>query len=240
MLDTPPLDLIEVAAAAGFDAVGVRLGSTDPVDPVELATRARAAGVALHDLEVYRIGTDGRDRCVELLGFAAESGIPRLLVVSDLREVGPTEDELGWACAEASRFGVSVALEYMAWVTPDSSAGAARLARSTGCEVVVDALHHHRLGEGADAIGQLREAGVLGWFQLCDAPAQAPVDLIAEARGGRLSPGEGGLPLSDHVEAIGSDVAISVEVQGLEARLPDALERARTLFRAARLVIDAR
>lgn len=240
MLDVGPLDLIDVAAATGFDAVGVRLGSTDPVDPVQLATRARSAGVALHDLEVYRIGTDGRDRCVELLGFAAAAGIPRVLVVSDLREVAATEEELRWACAEASRLGVSVALEYMAWVTPNSSAGAARLARSTGCEVVVDALHHHRLGEDADAIVQLREAGVLGWFQLCDAPAQAPVDLIAEARGGRLSPGEGGLPLSDHLEALGSDVAISVEVQGLEPRLPDALERARTLFRAARRVIDAR
>ena len=240
MLDVAPLDLVDVAATAGFDAVGVRLGLTDLVDPVELATRARSAGVALHDLEVYRIGTDGRDRCLELLGFAAAAGIPRVLVVSDLREFAATEDELAWACAEASRLGVSVALEYMAWVTPDSSAGAVRLARSTGCAVVVDALHHHRLGEGADAIGRLREAGVLGWFQLCDAPEQAPADLIAEARGGRLCPGEGGLPLSDHLEALGPDVAFSVEVQGLEARLPDALERARALFRAARLVIDDR
>lgn len=239
MLDLEPARVAEVAATAGFDSCGVRPRDLSPRAAEELRRRCDAAGVALHDVEVVRLGSDSDSEVSRLLEFAVRVGSSELLVVSDLDGFAETEERLGRLCREASGSGVVIALEYMAWVTPSSSHDARLLAEATGSKVVVDALHHHRLGEDSAAIVGLRDAGVLGWFQLCDAPHVRPVDLVAEARGARLLPGEGALPLVEQLAAVGSDVAVAVEVQGIESRFPDPVERARLLREAAEFVVRA-
>ena len=52
----------------------------------------------------------------------------------------------------------------------------------TGCQVVVDVLHHVRVGATADDLRSVVESGTLGWVQVCDAAAAHPTDLIHEAR----------------------------------------------------------
>ena len=100
------------------------------------------------------------------------------------------------------------------------------------------ALHHCRLEEAPAAVVEVRNAGALGWFQICDGPSTAPSDLIAEARGGRMVPGEGELPLVELITAIGPSVAVSVEVQGLEHRYPDPVSRATMLLARTRSVLS--
>jgi sugar phosphate isomerase/epimerase len=127
----------------------------------------------------------------------------------------------------------------MAWTTPSSPAAAVAMAAATGARVVVDLLHHVRVGAGADEFAAVVTSGRLGWVQLADAPATTPSDLVDEARHGRLPPGEGGLPLAALLAAIPDGVAASVEVQSdaLVASLAP-VERARRLADAARAVLS--
>src|SRR5262249_52638796 len=76
--------------------------------------------------------------------------------------------------------------------------------------------------------------------QLCDATAEAPATesaIIAEAREGRLPPGDGALPLGALIEALPADTSLSVEMP-----LPalDASERIATAFNATRHLLEGR
>ena len=240
LLDASPQTLLEAAAAAGFEGIGLRLSHDHALATASAAQLARQAtdlGVVVHDVEVHRIGTASPDEVTMLAHTAAVLGAQHLLVVSDLdlatHGLAATEDALGDVARRCHAEGVTAALEYMAFTTPRSSADAVALARATDSVVVVDVLHHHRLGEGATELGNVARSGTLGWVQICDAPAAAPIDLIDEARHHRLPPGQGELPLDALLAAVPADVALSVEVQSdhLAARFEPAV-RAALLHRA--------
>jgi sugar phosphate isomerase/epimerase len=130
---------------------------------------------------------------------------------------------------------VAVAVEYMAWTTPNGPEEALGVARATGCGVVVDLLHHLRVGAGPDELTALVSAGAVAWVQVCDAPLPAPDDLVAEARHGRLPPGDGELPLTELLRIVPPHLPWSVEVQS--DRLASELAppaRARRLAEATR------
>jgi len=181
---------------------------------------------------VHRIGTDSDP--TELFETAAALGATAVLVVSDLADLAATTSELERLVLHADRLGLAVGLEYMAWTTPSTAGDALAVARRTGCRLVVDVLHHHRTGAGAAALREIVDAGVLGWLQLCDAPAAAADDLLYEARHDRLPPGHGELPLAALLGELPADVTISVEVQSDHlAGAHDALARARLLHTRA-------
>jgi sugar phosphate isomerase/epimerase len=235
MLDQPADVLLDAAAAAGFDGVGLRLSAEHATaDPADLGARAARLGLTIHDAEVHRVGdapTDPRP----LIERAASVGAAAVLVVSDARERATTLSELtrfADACAER---GLVAGLEYMAWTTPNEPVDAIGIARATGCRLVVDLLHHVRVGGTVDQLRTIVDAGVLGWVQLCDAPLDPPADgdLLREARHGRLLPGTGGLPLRALLDVVPGGTTISVEVQSDALLSVDPLERARRLHDAA-------
>jgi sugar phosphate isomerase/epimerase len=157
-----------------------------------------------------------------------------LLVVSDLRDEAATTDEIGRVAMAARSAGVGLGVEYMDWTTPSDPLSAVRIAAAADCHVVVDVLHHYRVGAGLAQIRGVVDSGRLGWLQLCDASLVAPDDLLHEARHGRLAPGAGMLPLRDVVAELPAGVSISVEVQS------DALARAMTVQeRSAHLASSA-
>jgi len=244
MLDIAPDTLARVAAEAGFDGIGLRWSADHRLDGPALQRMASTLddlGLRLHDVEVHRIGPDASDPA-PLIDAAARLGAQFVLVVSDHRAdaegSAATEDALGDFSTACRRAGLVAGLEYMAWTVPNSSVEAVRMAATTDCMVLVDLLHHHRLGEGAAALAHVASSGRLGWVQLCDAPDRSPGDLLDEARHHRLPPGEGGLPLRELLGEVPAGVPISVEVQSdeLARRLP-AHERALVLRRAASAVL---
>lgn len=246
VLDVAPVDLIEIAAAAGFDGVGLRLSHDHAVDAASarrVAAALAATGLVLHDVEVHRIGS-GSD-IGALADRAAQLGARRVLVVSDVvgdDALARTQVELGRVVERCGSVGLSVGLEYMAWTTPCSSVDAARLAEATGCVVVVDVLHHVRLGEGPDELSALIDSGHLGWYQLCDAPARGPgvehALLIDEARHQRQLPGRGELPLQGLLRLMPADMSASVEVQSDDLMCGVGIdERVRLLYVSARTVL---
>lgn len=131
----------------------------------QIAERALDVGLAIHDVEVHRIGddpADGHDDVGPLADDAARLGARYVLVVSELGDESVTRDAMREVVARASASGVTVGLEYMAWTTPSDPAGAVRLAASTGAAIVVDLLHRVRVGAGPAELTDLVASGHLG------------------------------------------------------------------------------
>jgi sugar phosphate isomerase/epimerase len=112
-------------------------------------------------------------------------------------------------------------------------------ARPNGA-VLVDAIHFFRGGDRlADLAAVPREQ--LRYLQFCDARAAVPTDMqemIRQARGDRLFPGEGGLDLRGLLRALPADLPISLEIP--YATVLPALERVRRALAATKAFLDAR
>lgn len=234
-LELGPRALLDAAAAAGFDGIGLRLShgrSPGGAALADVAHAARDLGLVVHDVEVHRVG-DGIDPG-ELIDACAAVGAMRLLAVCDLPSRAAAVDGFGALAARARSSGIEVGIEYMAWTTPAGPLDAVSIAREAGCVVVADVLHHVRVGAGVDAMGELVAWGVLGWVQLCDGPEGAPQDLLHEARHARLPPGSGSIPLDDLLAVVPDGVVRSVEVQSdaLSAHM-DGVSRIALLAQAS-------
>jgi sugar phosphate isomerase/epimerase len=245
MLDVDPRTMVRAASDAGFDGVGLRLSGEHRLDPTDLEdfrSELERTGLHVFDAEVHRIGTDTDPTA--LVRAAAEVGASRVLVVSDVPDLDVTKRQLGDVLRRCEQMGMAAAVEYMAWTTPSDPHDAIELADATGCQLVVDLLHHHRLGAGTSGLDDIVRSGRLGWVQISDAssdPPPGPDGLVHEARHARLPPGAGALPLQELLAHLPADVTISVEVQSdtLASSWPPA-PRARLLANAARSVLNRR
>jgi sugar phosphate isomerase/epimerase len=219
-LDANPFELAEAAAAAGFDGFGLRLSDQHRLDdPQQFRRQLERLGVGLHDAEVIRLGS--RIDPQPLIEAAAAAGAAAVLAVSDTGDRDATVDGVGSLVEQCERLGLVVGLEYMAWTDPTSPEEAIAIAGATGCVVVVDVLHHVRVGADRTRLEAVLASGCFGWLQLCDAGRRSVETsaFVDEARHRRCAPGDGTLPLGDLLAAFGpSDRAdlehvVSVEVQ---------------------------
>lgn len=250
-----PLELVDAAARAGFDAVGLRVVSAPGAPPrppvagnAPLIARIKASLIA-NGLEVLQVnsfwivpGTTPAD-IRPVLDAAARLGARHVLVV-----IGDTDRERAAAifsacCALAEPLGLGIALEFQSYSPVRTLGQALRLAEESGFKnagIVVDALHLDRSG-GSPADVAAVPPGRLSFVQLCDAPTRSPPPegLRREARGGRLYPGEGELPLHALMDALPDGVPLEIEAPcARAAHLPPA-EQARLAADAARRFLDA-
>lgn len=219
------VQMIHNAAAAGFDAVGLRV-DTDPPDARELSEIAAAlwgTGLVLLDIEVVRLGTHDDATIRSVVDAVAALGARHVLAVSDLPDPSATAHALADLSAQLRPTGARVVLEFMAFTAVRTLADAVAMVEATGDDsigVLVDALHLRRTG-GSPALLDRIDPSRLPYIQLCDAPFAHPdggVDgMIHEARHSRLQPGLGELPLADLVRRAPA-VPISVEVHDVAAR----------------------
>jgi sugar phosphate isomerase/epimerase len=76
-------------------------------------------------------------------------------------------------------------------------------------------------------------------MQLCDARPERPSDvqeIIRQARGDRLFPGEGGLDLKGLLRALPAGIPLSLEIPVAQKLEP--LERARRALAATKAILD--
>ncbi|MCR5859943.1 sugar phosphate isomerase/epimerase [Mesorhizobium sp. J428] len=217
-----------MAAAAGYARIGLRLCppfAGAPHYPLRagsdaLRTLSRLCadmGIDVYDIEAVVIDAEFAPRImVPTLEAAAELRATRLTVAGDDPDHGRLAANFALLCELASPYGVSVDMENMGWRSIATYAQADALVASAGADnagVLVDAIHFFR--NGGD-IAQLR-GGLLRVHsvQLCDVTGPAPATseaMTAEARAGRVAPGEGDLPLHDLLDALPPATCISVEV----------------------------
>lgn len=222
MLDVAPPELVTVSAAAGFDAVGLRVSpATDgerpwPMTPgsamlAETARRLADTGIAVLDVEAIRLRP--RPRLAEftpVLEAAAELGARFVNAICEDPDRARLSDEFGRLAEESRPYAVRPVIEFMAYRTVRTLDDAVAIAAGSGGGVLIDALHVQRCGVGLDALRAV-DPGLVSYVQLCDAPLAAPADEIAEARDGRLLPGDGGLPLLELLAALPGGIPVAVE-----------------------------
>lgn len=239
LLSATPPELVEHAAAAGFDFIGVRVRPVTPHEtpfdlqpgsPLLTQTLSRMAdtGVAVKDIEFLLLdGSDQRPAWLQMFEAGQALGADSLTVACGDPDLSRAQDTLAQMSEDGRAFGITPALEPISYQSVHSLPAADRLAQLAECDLLVDTLHVARFGGTAE---QLRAAaGRAPLVQFCDAPARAPADrpaLIHESRAQRLAPGEGDLDLMGVLTALeaglegtprgGTLLPVSVEVPNLE------------------------
>lgn len=237
-ISLPPKEFAVVAARAGFASIGLRLHPAFPGAPFyelpvgsqsaqEFKTIADSEGIKVFDIEFFVIDENFVAASHEAtVAAAANIGARRLSVCGDDRDGGRLAANLSEFCALAARYGMSVDIENMGWRTVRTFRDSVAVVNSCGAEnagAIVDGIHFFRNGASID---ELRgNAGKVRHVQLCDVRGPAPKTsdaMIAEARSGRLAPGEGELPLKDLWAATEYGTAVSVEVPLVGSVDPEA------------------
>jgi sugar phosphate isomerase/epimerase len=250
MNDEGPIAMIEAAAAAGFKAVGLPLRSgalrplrTEIVGDPGMVRGIRAAcvatGVGVFDVEALVLGHEpSPDALRETFETAAELGASRVSCLGFEPACGPgamrpgAEAERFARLAEAAaEFGLLVGIEFMAFRSISSLGAAASLLTESGApngRIVLDALHFQRTGATVEEVAAL-PPGLVSHLQICDAPAVAPFPeaLAEEARGARLLPGDGVIPLRALIDALPEGTPMSLEIPVADLLPLPVAERAR-------------
>jgi sugar phosphate isomerase/epimerase len=251
--DAPPLEHIDAAAAAGFDAVGLRLIAPSgalkhPVvgnAPLVRQLRARLAdtGMRVLDIETLWIRPDFRVADVAAtLEIAALLGAGHLLTMGGDPDPARLADSFAALCESAAAHGIAVGMELAAYTTVRNLAEAEALVRSAGrgnAALVIDALHLARSGGLPSDVARLAPS-LIAYGQLCDArgPRPAVEDLRTEALERRYLPGHGELPLRELVAVLPAAAALAVEAPGPELTGLSYLERARHAAQATRRLLS--
>jgi sugar phosphate isomerase/epimerase len=249
-LHQPPVQLVRMARDAGFGFVGLRFHPVAPgqlhwlpvgKDMDELRRVMEGEGVGLYDVETVVIDpTLDAAGLAPVMDAAAALGGKRINTCADCFD--GLDDAFARICDLAQARGVGVDLECMAWRGINTPQACLDLIRRSGAQnagYLVDALHHTRCGGSAEDLAAM-DPGRIVSAQLCDAPRVAPEAreaLIAEARGARLVPGEGGLPLRALLAALPAATVLSVEVPSTTDPRPEA-DRAKAIFRATACLFE--
>ena len=259
VLDTTPPELVTVAAAAGFRAIGIRLTATPsvgvpPYDMLhegpllrETALRLADTGVSVLDTEFLRFEPEHPTGVPDgFLEVSARLGARNVLVMSAEPEESRTIERFGELCDRAAPYGLHVGLEFAIYTGVRTLAQAAHVvvqSRRPNAFVIVDALHFSRSGGLPAHIAQVDPA-LFRYAQICDAAADmpGPTDtpaLIREARTGRLLPGEGVLPLAELVAALPEGAPLAIEAPVRATAELSAVERAKRAYRALSALVIA-
>jgi len=257
VLPCSPLEQIDAALDAGYDAVGMRLVPVLATDidvmadkPLRDAVARRLAQTQLDvlDVEVVRISPQTNVQALlPMLQYAGDIGARSLAVTGVPKaEFGPGDEaatvaKLAELAEAASRFGIVAGIEFMAFRNIGTLEAALRyreLAKHPNVAIVVDALHFQRSGGKPDQLMTL-DPTAISCFQICDAPATPPEDIAKEARFGRLLPGRGGLPLREMLAALPQDLPLAVEVPDTTRADAPVIEKALEAARSSRAVMAA-
>ncbi|WP_285248359.1 TIM barrel protein [Pseudarthrobacter sp. efr-133-R2A-89] len=230
LLNTAPPRLVDVAAEAGFDFVGVRVRPVTPAErpydlqpgsPMLRETLARMndTGVGVRDIEFLLLdGSDQRDAWLRMMEAGHALGASSLTVAGGDPDTARLAHTLARMTEDGRSFGITPTLEAISYQPVASIAQAAGIARQASCRIVVDTLHFNRYtGPGAAAQwDELRSnADLVPLLQLCDGPAERPGSrdsLVTESRSERGVPGEGEFDLFRTVAALPGNLPVSAEV----------------------------
>jgi sugar phosphate isomerase/epimerase len=254
VLDAGPLELIDAAAAGGFDAIGLRIVPpfvSETIVPVvgdadlqrQIRRRLRDTGVALLDIEALWLKPDSR--IAELrpaLETGAALGAKYVLTIAFDDDRTRLLDNFGALCAAANACGLRTMLEFIPYSVLGTLAKAHELlmaAAPVNAGLLIDALHLSRSG-GAPADIAAYDPALFSYIHLCDAPnARPPTERNRdEARNDRLYPGGGELWLDAFLDAFPPDTPVAVEAPNAAfAHLPP-VERANLAGAATRRLLD--
>jgi sugar phosphate isomerase/epimerase len=255
VLELTPPEMVDCAAEAGFSHVGIRLLPATPTEPQydivgdtpllrEVERRLGDSGVKVLDVEIFRIKPDTRVGDYEAtIATAARLGASELLIAGNDSDEARLIDSFAAFCDLAGSYGLGADLEFMPWTDAKDLPQAARIIERTGrnnAGLLIDPFHFSRSRSRIEDIATIPPSR-FHFMQFCDVPAAIPPTMdaiLAEARGERLFPGEGGVDLVGLLRALPRDIPLSLEVPTLTlAKTVGATERARRALAATKRVL---
>jgi sugar phosphate isomerase/epimerase len=256
MLELSPPQMVECAAKAGYDYVGLRLvPATDTevrhemvgATPLLRETLAvlKDTGIGVLDTEILRLKPDTDVAAFEpILATAGELGARYVLVAGNDPDEARTAERLAALCDLAKPYGLSPSLEPMPWTDAKDIVQGARIIEAAGrtnTGLIVDPLHFDRAGSSTKTLGGMPRK-YFGYLQFCDGTPERPTDLqtlLYQARCERMIPGEGGIDLIGMLRALPDDLPLSVEVPMEKwAQTTNAVKRAVRLREATLAVVE--
>ncbi|GHE22214.1 sugar phosphate isomerase/epimerase family protein [Halomonas urumqiensis] len=260
VLELSPPEMVETAARAGYDFVGLRPIPATPDEPsfpllsdpaLLRATRRRIqdTGVKVADIEILRLKPDTRvqDDFAHFVEVGAELGASDILVAGNDDDHTRLIDNFAALCELAAPHGLHPHLEFMPWtgVKDLNQArriiGAVRKAGHANACLLVDAFHFDRSRSHLQDLAEV-PADWMRYVQICDVPGPIPEsmdEILREARCERRFPGDGEADLRGLLNVIPPEVLLSLEIptDALRQQGISALERARTALEKARLLV---
>ncbi|WP_426152539.1 sugar phosphate isomerase/epimerase family protein [Pseudomonas sp. DC3000-4b1] len=257
VLELSPVEMIEVAARAGYSHVGLR---TEPATSEEhhyplladaalrraTLARLRDTGIRVLDLEILRLKPDTQVRAFEShLAFGGDCGATELLVAGNDPDLSRCAERFGQLCELAAPYGIHPHLEFMPWTdVPDLATAISvveQAGQANGC-VLVDAFHFNRSGSSLSQLEQL-PPGRMRYAQLCDIAGPPPADMariLYEARNERCMPGDGDCDLPSLLRALPPAIPLSLEIptRRLLEQGMSPLERAALALEATHRVLE--
>jgi len=244
ILDAGPAGQVRACAEAGFTHAGLRLNpllatdqavAGDPTLEAEVEGLMRESGMKLLEVGVFPV-TAAMD--VEALRpvLSLSQRLGGRFIVCPIEDADEARraDTFARLCDLAAEYDLGALVEFNPYSGCRSLDAAVKLATGVGrpnAALVLDALHLSRSG-GHPRDLRTVDPALLQLVHFCDAPpfkadGRSADELRRESRTARLLPGEGGLWLEDLLEALPSDIPISIEAPSARhAHLP-AAERAR-------------
>ncbi|NRP95933.1 Xylose isomerase-like TIM barrel [Marinobacterium sp. xm-g-59] len=227
-LDLPPPQFIRAAAEAGFESVGLRFVAVNDVTPgyplmsdAKMLRETKSAlaetGLRVNDVEFLKFEpTTDPGSFDALIETAAELGAKSIITApydDDLTRLG---DNLGQFADLTAAKGIQAVLEFFPWTVINDLASCWALVQNSSehLGILVDSLHFNRSNSSIELLKSI-PADRLPFAQLCDAPVQSSYtfeELIYAGRDERLAPGLGEISIAEIVDALPSDIAISLEV----------------------------
>ena len=230
ILDVPPPELVRIAAASGYDYVGLRTIplhlSGEPVyelhaDPVlfrETKAALDSTGVRVLDIELARIVDDRQPvEYVPAMEAAVALGARHVLSSIWVKDREIVVDRFGQLCDLADSLGLTVNLEFVSttnWSTLAGARDVLKAAHRDNAAIMVDTMHFHRARTSLDELDHL-PAQWLNYVHIADDRTDVPTTL-EEARRTmreeRLYPGEGAVDIAGILRHLPDSVICAIEL----------------------------
>jgi sugar phosphate isomerase/epimerase len=241
--NTPPLEFVGAAAAAGFDSIGLRLHKSPayptwfPIvgnPPLMRDVRQAVADSGMRMLDIFTfylqpetdLGVMG-----EAMAFGAELGARYAQLIGDDPDWARMTDNYGQFCDIAAGYGLVAAIEAPVNSRKVNSVPLARKliadAGRSNAALVLDPLQFFRSGDDVPVLEQ--DARIFSYTQFNDGPASGP----------RMEPGTGEVPLRRILDALPRGLPISVEWSAPAGAEVPAREWAARVFTSTRRFLDA-
>ncbi len=226
--EVPPLDYIDAAIHAGYDAVGLRLHKSPglPFHPVvgdaALTARIKAvlrdAGMPVFD--IFSCYLEPQTRMSDFtasLALGAELGGRYVMTMGNDANYNRMRDNFGLFCDHAAQFDLIPTIEFVPTRPLCTMAMAGRMIDETGGRgtVCLDPMHFMRTGGTASEIAGYGPK-YFPYTQITDGvlfPGEPnPADFGRMRQGQRKMLGEGDVPMHQYLAALPRDLPLSIEI----------------------------